>query len=243
MASRARGGAKPGEPTPEELAKANKKGEKDQKRIEKKLRQTELTDNIKMSYQTIRPTIIQAQRILKILDTLKIKFQISQLLNFEFVKHFESDETMEASKLEPSKIAKLSKPTLSCLAKIAGLQRKMHDLLSQEAVQESQVGEEEQDDSRRDEDLDDEDNQEARERRAKEEAEKERIRQERESQVMYLKEKMEGDFNNLVRQLERDQTELAVIRVTTWVNSRASIRRATRQSISWTRSTHWRASK
>jgi hypothetical protein len=220
MATRLKPHGKAGDPSAEDQAKAHKKGEKDQKRLEKKEKQKELTDNIIMSYQTIRPTIIQAQRILKILDTLKIKFSITQSLNFDFVRHFETPETLESSKLDMGRVNRLAKHTLASLAKIASLQRKMHELLSQETAQESQAGEEEQEDSRRDEDLDDDDNQEVRERKAKEEAERERIRQEREGQVMYLKEKMEGDFNNLVRQLERDQNEYAIIRVTSCSNPR-----------------------
>lgn len=197
----------------EDQGKVNKKGEKDRQRIERKERQRELTDNIALSYQTIRPTIIQAQRVLKILDTLKTKFAVTKYLNFEFVRHFEDATTLEGSNLDKSKIAMLSRPTLEGLAKIAAIQRKMLELLEQETVQESQAGEEEQDESRRDEDLEDEDNQEARERRAREEAERERIRQEREDQVMTFKHKMEGDFNNLVRFLERDHQEFALVKV------------------------------
>jgi hypothetical protein len=200
--------------TQEDHTKHNKKGEKDQKRIEKKDRQKELTENIALSYQTIRPTIIQAQRVLKILDTLKTKFLVTQSLNFEFLRHFENQETLQNSKLDISLVQKLSKSTLDTLSKLAVLQRKMYELMEQEIPQESQTGEEEQDDdSRRNDDHDDEDNQEAKERRAKEEAEKERIRKEREGQVLTLKNKMQGDYNNLVRQLERDQNEYAIIKV------------------------------
>ena len=66
--------------------------------------------------------------------------------------------------------------------------------------------------SKRDED-EDEDNKENQERKAREEAEREKLRQERENQVLTFRDKMEGDFNNLVRQLERDSQDYEIIKV------------------------------
>lgn len=199
----------------DEQGKGVKKGEKERqiKRQERKVRQKELTDNISAAYQTIRPTIIQAQRILKIVDNLQAKFNITKYLNFEFVKHFESSETLASSNLNQEKVAELSKVARSHLMKIALIQNKIHELLEQEAPQQSEAGEEENENYSKRDDEDDEDNKEAQERRAREEAERERLRQERENQVLTYRDKMEADFNNLVRKLERDDSDYQIIKV------------------------------
>lgn len=213
--ARGRQGGQNKENHADEQGKGPKKGEKERqaKRAERKLRQKELTVNISAAYQTIRPTIIQAQRILKIIDTLQAKFSITKYLNFEFVKHFEPQETQAASNLNSDSVSRLSKVTRGYLAKIAYIQSKIYELLEQEAPQQSETGEEEDDGYSKRDDDDDEDNKEAQERKAREEAEKEKLRQERENQVLTFRDKMEGDFNNLVRQLERDSSDYEIIKV------------------------------
>jgi len=60
------------------------------------------------AYSAIKPTIIQAQRILKIIDRLCEEISICRYLNYRFVKHFKDDESLKASGLDLDLVDQLS---------------------------------------------------------------------------------------------------------------------------------------
>ena len=64
---------------------------------EKKESQKELTQALLNAYSAIKPTIIQAQRILKIIDRLCEEISVCRYLNYRFIKHFKDDESLKAS--------------------------------------------------------------------------------------------------------------------------------------------------
>jgi len=75
---------------------------------EKKESQKELTQALLNAYSAIKPTIIQAQRILKIIDRLCEEIAICRYLNYRFVKHFKDDESLKASGLDLDLVDQLS---------------------------------------------------------------------------------------------------------------------------------------
>ena len=199
---------------PNEGLKAIKKTDKE--RIEKrqinKNIQAELTSNIALAYQTIRPTMIQAQRILKIIDNLKEKFTISAYLDFDFMKHFENQASLNNSGFNLSEVARLSGTTKDYLKKLARIQNQINEILVQDVHSISEAGEEEEEHSKREDSEEDPD----KEPSVKEvNQEEEQLKRERETKVLDLRAKMEGDYKNLVRHLERCEPDMEVIKVET----------------------------
>merc|ERR1712166_880665 len=75
---------------------------------EKKESQKELTQALLNAYSAIKPTIIQAQRILKIIDRLCEEITVCRYLNYRFIKHFKDDESLKASGLDIDLVDTLS---------------------------------------------------------------------------------------------------------------------------------------
>lgn len=196
-------------PEGQKTTKKTDKERAERRQINKNI-QSELTSNIALAYQTIRPTMIQAQRILKIIDNLKEKFLISGYLDFDFMKLFESQTALNASGLNLSEVAKLSGTTKDYLKKLARIQNQINEILVQDIHSVSEAGEEEEDHSKRDDSEDDPD----KEPSVKEvNQEEEQLKREREGKVLELRSKMEGDYKNLVRHLERSEHDMEIIKV------------------------------
>merc|ERR1712139_717432 len=96
---------------------------------EKKESQKELTQALLNAYSAIKPTIIQAQRILKIIDSLCEQVTIAKCLNYKFVKHFQDQTSLQKSDLDLDLVAQLSKnSTLKNLRDLAELLIKVVEL-------------------------------------------------------------------------------------------------------------------
>ena len=193
--------------------KGLKKGERE--RLEKhslnKKVQKELTLNISQAYLSIKPTIIQAQRILKIIENLSQKVYITKFLNYEFVKHFDNPTALEQSGLKMELVNRLTPITRNFLGKISKIQNTMHNLLVKDVHSVSEVGEEEEEQSNRFEDDEELEKKQALESEHDREEQLHRIL--REKKVMELRLAMDGDFNNLVRQLEKEPNDFKIIQV------------------------------
>lgn len=194
-------------------ARGNKKhNEKERIERHERNKQTmkELTSNIAQAYQTIKPTIIQAQRILKLLDNLVEKVHITKYLDYEFVKHFETQESLKQSKLDSKLVAKLSATAFAYLKVVAKLQNEIHSTLEKDVQSVLEVGEEEEE-----QDNDDDDNDETKKKSVDLEAQRkeEEERAMREARVNELRTRMEGEFLNLVRHLERFHNDHDIVKV------------------------------
>lgn len=97
-------------PDEESADKAMEKKNKLKK--EKKESQKELTQALLNAYSAIKPTIIQAQRIQKIIDRLCEEISVCRYLNYRFVKHFKDDESLRASGADISLVDQLSQNSI-----------------------------------------------------------------------------------------------------------------------------------
>jgi len=70
--------------------------------------QKELTQALLNAYSAIKPTIVQAQRIVKIIDSLCEQIVVAKYLNYKFVKHFVDEEALQNSELDLDLVAQLS---------------------------------------------------------------------------------------------------------------------------------------
>jgi len=94
---------------------------------EKKESQKELTQALLNAYSAIKPTIIQAQRILKIIDRLCEEIAICRYLNYRFVKHFKDDESLKASGLDLDLVDQLSPNSI--LKNLGSLAEKLLEII------------------------------------------------------------------------------------------------------------------
>jgi hypothetical protein len=193
-----------------EPVKFTKKHEKErlEKRAENKKIQSELTQNIAFAYQSIKPTIIQAQRILKIVYAMKEKVEMSQYLNYDFMKHFESPEMLAESGLKLDLVEQLSPDAKEYMQKMAIIQNQMHEELIKDVHSVSETGEEEETDSRKD--YDEEEDKESTVKEFNEEEENQKRL--REQKVLELKGQMENDYNNFLRYLEKYPRDYEIIK-------------------------------
>lgn len=194
-----------------------KKSEKErlERRAINKVLQKDLTKSISQAYQTIRPTMIQAQRLLKIIDNLYQKFDISKYLDYDFIKHFESTERLKSSGMNLSDVNSLSSVVKDYLKKISKVQNEMHEILEKDVLLVSEIGEEEEEHSRND-DEDGEDKEQSNNELNEKEEEEKRIR---EQKVNELKYKMDNDYKNLVRHLERSEKDMLIIKVESYLST------------------------
>ena len=194
-----------------------KKSEKErlERRAINKVLQKDLTKSISQAYQTIRPTMIQAQRLLKIIDNLYQKFDISKYLDYDFIKHFESTERLKSSGMNLSEVNSLSSVVKDYLKKISKVQNEMHEILEKDVLLVSEIGEEEEEHSRND-DEDGEDKEQSNNELNEKEEEEKRIR---EQKVNELKYKMDNDYKNLVRHLERSEKDMLIIKVESYLST------------------------
>lgn len=70
--------------------------------------QKELTQALLNAYSAIKPTIVQAQRIVKIIDSLCEQIVVAKYLNYKFVKHFVDEEALQNSELDLDLVQQLS---------------------------------------------------------------------------------------------------------------------------------------
>ena len=103
---------------------------------EKKESQKELTQALLNAYSAIKPTIIQAQRILKIIDRLCEEIMICRYLNYRFVKHFKDDESLKASGLELDLVDQLSPNSI--LKNLGSLAEKLQEIIELRGGREDQ---------------------------------------------------------------------------------------------------------
>merc|ERR1711988_1998636 len=94
---------------------------------EKKESQKELTQALLNAYSAIKPTIIQAQRILKIIDRLCEEISVCRYLNYRFVKHFKDEESVKASGLDVELVDQLSEN--SVLKNLRSLAEKLLEII------------------------------------------------------------------------------------------------------------------
>jgi hypothetical protein len=199
----------------ENLSKLAVKGA-EKERIEKKMQNKEiqgtLTKNLEQAYSTIKPTIIQAQRILKIVDDVVKKFNITKFLNFEFLKHFENDERLTESGLDQGLVASISRPTFLLMRKVAGIQNEIEVVLAMDYQSVSQAEEEEDDEFEKKHELDDE-SQSKQEQVNEVNEEEVKAKVEREKQVHELRLKMGGEFKSLIRSVSNCPKDEDILKV------------------------------
>jgi hypothetical protein len=70
--------------------------------------QKELTLSILNAYSAIKPTIVQAQRMVKIIESLCEQINVAKYLNYKFVKNFADDDALENSELDRDLVSQLS---------------------------------------------------------------------------------------------------------------------------------------
>ena len=70
--------------------------------------QKELTLSILNAYSAIKPTIVQAQRMVKIIESLCEQITVAKYLNYKFVKNFVDDEALQNSELDSDLVSQLS---------------------------------------------------------------------------------------------------------------------------------------
>jgi hypothetical protein len=70
--------------------------------------QKELTLSILNAYSAIKPTIVQAQRMVKIIESLCEQITVAKYLNFKFVKNFVDDDALQNSELDSDLVSQLS---------------------------------------------------------------------------------------------------------------------------------------
>lgn len=167
-----------------------------------------------MACSTIRPTIIQAQRILKIVESLYQKMIITKYLNFEFLAHFVDEETRDNSGLDQDLLQCLKPKTLQYLGKISRYQQDIFNLKNQdyvEAPDEDLMEDEEEMDSNLP--LMDDEQDDQKEETETENEEEKRAREERKTQVLELKEEMSSVYRNFVRHLTKNKGDVEIIKV------------------------------
>jgi hypothetical protein len=188
----------------------------EKERVEKKAQnkeiQTVLTKNLETAYATIKPTIIQAQRILKIVDDVVKKFNITKFLNFEFLKPFENDERLKESGLNQDLVASISRPTFLLMRKVAGIQNEIEVVLAMDYQSVSQAADEEEDEFDKKHELDDE-SQSKQEQVNEVNEEEVKAKIEREKQVHELRLKMGGEFKSLIRSVSNCPKDEDILRV------------------------------
>ena len=105
---------------------AEKKLELERKEKEdKKVKQKDLTNELQKAYSAIKPTIIQAQRIQKIIDGQYEKILIAKYLNYHFVKYFRDNEAIKTSGYDLDQVGQLSKTIIKDLRDLADLEFKV----------------------------------------------------------------------------------------------------------------------
>ena len=180
----------------------------------KKQKQISLTNNLKQAYNAIKPTIIQAQRILKIVENLEEKIALSKYLNYDFMKFFVDEVTLEGSGLDLNLVESLKPRTRKYLETLSRIQQQIFMLKDEDFEEESELddmeeGEEESEMmSRRDDDEDSERD------AVEEENEEDRLaREERVRQANELGDQMSGIFRNLIRFLLKNKQDVEIIKV------------------------------
>lgn len=196
------------------MAKVSKKKRREneeeerQKRIDAKERQLLLTKNLQNAYSAIKPTNIQGQRILKIVETVQKKLEMAKYLDYRFLDNFVDEVTLEESKLDHSIIAEISKRCIKFMKEISRVQRDIFILKEKDYIKPTEDDSEEEDEDSM---INHEDLEEAEEEQENEDMKRERIN--RAEKVLEYKDQMSAEFRNFVRYLERSPQDFELIKV------------------------------
>lgn len=186
------------------------KKEKEDARFEIKDKQKNLTENLTTAYSAIKPTIIQAQRILKIVDALHNKIDMTKYLNYEFLSHFVDELSLASSNLQPLvEELEMHPRTMKYMGEIARIQHEIYNLKAEDyqSVSEVDFEEEEEDSFRREEDEFSE------KEPSEEENEEDRAaKEERIEKVLQYREELSGKFRNFLRFLAKNPNEMTKVK-------------------------------